>query len=138
MEEKTNRLMVRAPLYPSGGTVRIRVTSFLLFSFAKFAASFMKGIYGAKIKEDIYDYFERSYCERFGIYQKEKNSKRLETIEEFMRMNMHYAEVIRSHEELKFRTDSVAGSLRSAAQKSGLPVRVAQRGKKIFLVRTDM
>lgn len=99
----------------------------------------MKGIYGAKIKEDIYDYFERSYCERFGIYQKEKkNSKRLETIEEFMRMNMHYAEVIRSHEELKFRTDSVAGSLRSAAQKSGLPVRVAQRGKKIFLVRTDM
>lgn len=70
--------------------------------------------------------------------RKKKNSKRLETIEEFMRMNMHYAEVIRSHEESKFRTDSVAGSLRSAAQKSGLPVRVAQRGKKIFLVRTDM
>lgn len=70
--------------------------------------------------------------------RKKKNSKRLETIEEFMRMNMHYAEVIRSREELKFRTDSVAGSLRSAAQKSGLPVRVAQRGKKIFLVRTDM
>lgn len=70
--------------------------------------------------------------------RKKKNSKRLETIEEFMRMNMHYAEVIRSHDELKFRTDSVAGSLRSAAQKSGLPVRVVQRGKKIFLGRTDM
>lgn len=27
--------------------------------------------------------------------RKKKNSKRLETIEEFMRMNMHYAEVIR-------------------------------------------
>lgn len=70
--------------------------------------------------------------------RKKKNSKRLETIEEFMRMNMHYAEVIRSLEELKFRTDSVAGSFRSAARKSGLPVRVVQRGKKIFLVRTDM
>lgn len=70
--------------------------------------------------------------------RKHKNSKRLETIEEFMRMNIHYAEVIRSHEELKFRTDSVSGSLRSTALKSGLPVRVAQRGKWIFLVRTDM
>ena len=66
MEEKTNRLIGEDAAKSSGGTVRIRVTSFLLFSFAKFAASFMKGIYGARIKEDIYDYFERSYCERFG------------------------------------------------------------------------
>ena len=70
--------------------------------------------------------------------RKKKNSKRLETIEEFMTMNMHYAEVIRSHDELKFRTDSVSASLRIAARKSGLPVRVIQRGQKIFLVRTDM
>ena len=57
---------------------------------------------------------------------------------EFMQMNVHYAEVVRSADELKFRTDSVSESLRIAARKSGLPVRVAQRGKKIFLVRTDM
>lgn len=72
------------------------------------------------------------------LNRKVKNSKRLETIEEFMRMNVHYAEVIRSADELKFRTDSISGSLRHAAQKSGLPVRVSQRGKKIFLIRTDM
>lgn len=53
-------------------------------------------------------------------------------------MNVHYAEVVRSADELKFRTDSVSASLRIAARKSGLPVRVIQRGKKIFLVRTDM
>ena len=70
--------------------------------------------------------------------RKKGYSKRLETIEEFMKMNVQYAEVIRSADELKFRTDSVSGSLRNAAQKSGLPVRVSQRGKKIFLVRTDM
>ncbi len=70
--------------------------------------------------------------------RKKKNSKRLETIKEFMRMNVRYAEVIRSHEELKFRTDSLSASLRTAARKSGLPVRVAQKGNKIFLVRTDM
>lgn len=70
--------------------------------------------------------------------RKHKNSRRLETIEEFMRMNIHYAEVIRSADEMKFRTDSITGSLRVAARKSGLPVRVTQRGKKIFLIRTDM
>lgn len=70
--------------------------------------------------------------------RKVKNSKRLETVMEFMQMNVHYAEVIFSHDELKFRTDSVSASLRIAARKSGLPVRVAQRGKKIFLMRTDM
>ena len=70
--------------------------------------------------------------------RKKEYNKRLETIEEFMKMNVQYAEVIRSADELKFRTDSVAGSLSSAAQKSGFPVRVSQRGKKIFLIRTDM
>lgn len=70
--------------------------------------------------------------------RKVKNSKRLETVMEFMQMNVHYVEVVRSADELKFRTDSVSASLRRAARKSGLPVRVIQRGKKIFLVRTDM
>ena len=72
------------------------------------------------------------------LKRKNKNSKRLETVMEFMQMNVHYAEVVRSADELKFRTDSVSGSLRIAARKSGLPVRVTQRGQKIFLVRTDM
>lgn len=70
--------------------------------------------------------------------RKHKNGKRLETIEEFMRMNIHYAEVILSHEELKFKTDSIYGAFRSAARNSGFPVRVIRRGKRIFLVRTDM
>lgn len=72
------------------------------------------------------------------LNRKVKNSKRLETVMEFMQMNVHYAEVVCSADELKFRTDSVSASLRTAARKSGLPVRVMQRGKKIFLVRTDM
>lgn len=72
------------------------------------------------------------------LARKKKNSKRLETVEEFMRLNVRYAEVIRSQDEMKFRTDSVAGSLRLAAKKSGLPVRVSQRGNKIFFIRTDM
>lgn len=70
--------------------------------------------------------------------RKHKNSKRLETIEEFMRMNIHYAEVILSHAELNFKTDYIYGALRASAQKSGLPVRVIRRGKRIFLARTDM
>lgn len=72
------------------------------------------------------------------LARKKKNSKRLETVEEFVRMNIRYAEVICSQDEKKFRTDSVAGSLRLAAKKSGLPVRVTQRANKIFFIRTDM
>lgn len=70
--------------------------------------------------------------------RKKKNSKRMETIEDFVQMNSHYAEVILSCDEQQFRTDSIAASLRTAARRSGLPVRVTQRGKKIFLIRTDM
>lgn len=70
--------------------------------------------------------------------RKKKNSKRMETIEDFVQMNSHYAEVMLSYDEQKFRTDSIAASLRTAARRSGLPVRVTQRGKKIFLIRTDM
>lgn len=71
--------------------------------------------------------------------RKKKNSKRMETIEDFVQMNSHYAEVVMlSYDEQKFRTDSITASLRAAARRSGLPVRVTQRGKKIFLIRTDM
>lgn len=77
-------------------------------------------------------------AEELKIARKQKNSKRLETVEQFMQMNIHYAEVILSADELKFRTDSITSSLRATAKKSGLPVRVTQRGKKIFLIRTDM
>ena len=70
--------------------------------------------------------------------RKKKNSKRLETIERFYQMNNQYAEIVLSSDEQKFRTDSITSSLRNAARRSGLPVKVAQRGKKIFLIRTDM
>ena len=70
--------------------------------------------------------------------RKKKNSKRLETIEYFYQMNSHYAEVMLSCDEQKFRTDSITSSLRNAARRSGLPVQVTQRVKKIFLIRTDM
>lgn len=70
--------------------------------------------------------------------RKKKNSKRLETIECFYQMNNQYAEIVLSSDEKKFRTDSITSSLRNAARRSGLPVQVSQRGKKIFLIRTDM
>lgn len=70
--------------------------------------------------------------------RKKKNSKRLETIEYFYQMNNQYAEIVLSSDEQKFRTDSITSSLRNAARRSGLPVKVAQIGKKIFLIRTDM
>lgn len=70
--------------------------------------------------------------------RKKNNSKRLETIECFYQMNNQYAEIVLSSDEQKFRTDSITSSLRNAARRSGLPVKVAQRGKKIFLIRTDM
>lgn len=70
--------------------------------------------------------------------RKKKNSKRLEVIDEFMRMNIGYAEIVLSQDELKFRTDSIAASFRNASKCSGLPVKAVQRGKKIFLVRTDI
>lgn len=69
---------------------------------------------------------------------KKKNSKRLETIEYFYQMNNQYAEIVLSSDEQKFRMGSIMSSLRNAARRSGLPVRVVQRGKKIFLIRTDM
>lgn len=70
--------------------------------------------------------------------RKKKNSKRLKTIENFYQMNNQYAEIVLSSDEQKFKTDSIMSSLRYAARRSGLPVKVAQRGKKIFLIRTDM
>lgn len=70
--------------------------------------------------------------------RKKKYSKRLETIEYFYQMNNQYAEIVLSSDEQKFRTDSIKSSLHNAARRSGLPVKVAQRGKKIFLIRTDM
>lgn len=70
--------------------------------------------------------------------RKKKNSKRLKTIENFYKMNNQYAEIVLSSDEQKFRMDSIKSSLHNAARRSGLPVKVAQRGKKIFLIRTDM
>lgn len=69
---------------------------------------------------------------------KENNSKCLEAIENFYQINNQYAEIVLSSDEQKFRMDSIKSSLHNAARRSGLPVKVAQRGKKIFLIRTDM
>ena len=81
---------------------------------------------------------KKATAEDLDNARKKKNSKRMETIEDFVQMNSHYAEVMLSNDELNFRTDSVASSLRNAAKRSGLPAKVAQRGKRIFLIRTDM
>lgn len=81
---------------------------------------------------------KKATAEDMEKVRKKKNSKRMETIEDFVQMNSHYAEVMLSCDEQKFRTDSITSSLRNAARRSGLPVQVTQRGKKIFLIRTDM